>query len=136
MSRCIWSRESPDSLSVVMHERKGVFIRFNPLNDLSAEHVVTGKVHMIRTSALTFGNIEVVCLRAILGVPGKLASPCCCCCFTHFIFQQCSSLWMQSEDGRSPMKLSANFITVVLYSSSGSVTMTEGTIHSPSNAIW
>ena len=39
--------ESPDSLSVVMHERKAVFILFSPLNDLSAEHVVTGKVHMI-----------------------------------------------------------------------------------------
>ena len=26
-----------------MHEQKAVFIRFSPLNDLSAEHVVTGK---------------------------------------------------------------------------------------------
>ena len=48
-------------------ERKAVFIRFSPLNDLSAEHVVTGKVHMILISALMFGNIEVVCLRAMPG---------------------------------------------------------------------
>ena len=43
-----------------MHERKAVFIRFSSLNDLSAEHVVTGKVHMILIRALILGYIEVV----------------------------------------------------------------------------
>ena len=103
---CICRSDSPDSLSVVMHERKAVFIRFSPLNDLSAEPVMTGKVHMTLIRALILGYIEVVCLRAMQG-RGYLAScfhhaACCRYCF-HFNCQKCSSLWMQSADGRSPV---------------------------------
>ena len=54
--------DSLDSLSAVMHERKAVF---SSLNDLTAEHLVTGKVHIILIRALTLGYIEVVCLKVM-----------------------------------------------------------------------
>ena len=40
------------------------FFHFNLLKDLSAEQLVTGRVHKILTSALIFGYIEVVCSAA------------------------------------------------------------------------
>ena len=47
MSQCRWRRVSPDSLPVVMNERIGDLIRFSPLKDLSAEQLVTGRMHKI-----------------------------------------------------------------------------------------
>ena len=134
-SRCMCSSESPDSLSVVIHERKTVLTRFSPLKDLSAEHVVTGRVHRILTSVVMLGHIQVVCRRVSLGVDGRLFWPwsfnCCC----HFICQQCSSLSTQSGDGRSPTYISTNWLTLVLTSSAGMVTKTEGTMDSPRRAV-
>ena len=91
ISRCTVRSVSPVSLCVVMADRKGVLIRFRLLKDLSAEQLVTGRVHRILSKALMFGNIEVACLRAAAGMEGKLLCPCSfrCCC--HFIIQQCSS---------------------------------------------
>ena len=75
ISRCTWRSDCPESLSVVIQERKAVFIRFSPLNDLSAEHVVTGKVQRILINALMLGYIEVVSNNGALGVRGKAVSP-------------------------------------------------------------
>ena len=44
MAQCVCRSNSPDSLSVVVHEQKAVLIRLSPPNDLSAEHVVMGKL--------------------------------------------------------------------------------------------
>ena len=74
-SRCMCTSESPDSLSVVIHERKAVLTRFSPLKDLSAEHAVTGRVHMILTSVVMLGHIQVVGRRVSLGVDGRLFWP-------------------------------------------------------------
>ena len=94
-------RASPVSRSVPMDDRRVVFIRFTALNDRSAEQVVTGSVHRILSNARMLGNIEVECLRACVGVVGKLVCPCSLYCCCHFIHQQCSSLSMQDGDGRS-----------------------------------
>ena len=74
-----------------MGDRKAVFVRFNPLKDLSAEQLVTRKVHKMVTNTLMFGYIEVACLRVVVGLDGKLDWPCSdrCCC--HFNFQHCGS---------------------------------------------
>ena len=50
-SLCIESKVSPVNLSTVIVDRRGDFICLSTLNDLSAEQVVTGKVHkrLIRT---------------------------------------------------------------------------------------
>ena len=53
------------SLSIVMHKRKAVFIRFTHYMTFSAEHVVTGRVHIILIRALTLGYIEVVYLKVM-----------------------------------------------------------------------
>ena len=89
--RCTVRSVSPVSRCVVMADQKGVMIRFRLLKDLSAEQLVTGRVHRILSKALMFGNIEVACLRAAAGMESKLLYPCSfrCCC--HFIIQQCSS---------------------------------------------
>ena len=55
-----------------MDERNGVLIRFRLLNALSAEQLVTGRVHRMLTNALIFGNIVVACLRVTAGLDGKL----------------------------------------------------------------
>ena len=75
MSRCTVRSVNPVSLCVFMDDRKGVLIRFRLLKDLSAEQLVTGRVHRIRISALTFGYMEVACLRAAAGLEGKLFYP-------------------------------------------------------------
>ena len=58
-----------------------------------------------------------------------LSSSCCRSCF-RFIWQQCSSLWMQSTDGRSGVAICKLHNHIVLNSSSESFTKTEGTIDS------
>ena len=55
ISLWIWSRLKPVSLSVVIVERKGVFVLLSKLNDLSAEHVVTGRVERIFRGTVMFG---------------------------------------------------------------------------------
>ena len=56
MSRCTVRSVNPVSLCVVIDDRKGDLIRFRLLKDLSAEQLVTGRVHRILISALTFGS--------------------------------------------------------------------------------
>ena len=56
---------------------KAVFIRFSPLNDLSAEHVVRGKILIM---ALMLGHIEVMDLFHAEPCREYLAS-----CFTHAV---------------------------------------------------
>ena len=69
----MFSSVSPVSRCVDIEDLRAIFIRFSPLKDLSAEQLVTGRVHMILTSALKFGYIEVVCLRVVVGIDGKLS---------------------------------------------------------------
>ena len=57
--------DSLDSLSAVKHEQIAVFILFSSLNDLTAEHLVTGKVHIILIRALMLEYIEVVFLKVM-----------------------------------------------------------------------
>ena len=78
---------------------------------------MTGRVHKILTSALIFGYIEVVCLRVVVGVDGKLSWPCSfryCC---RVICQQSNLLLMQSGDGRSSRYMVARLLTLVMLSS-------------------
>ena len=84
MSRCTVKSVSPDSRCVPMDDRKAVLILFIPLKDLSAEQLVTGRTHRIVHKALILGYIAVACLRASVGLLGKLLLPCswrCCCHF-------------------------------------------------------
>ena len=115
--RCMFSSVSPVSHCVNIDDRRAIFIRFSPLKDLSAEQLVTGRVHKILTSNLIFWYIEVVCLRVVVGVDGKLSWPCSfryCC---HLICQQSSTLLMQSGDGRSLRYMVARLFTLVMLSS-------------------
>ena len=56
MSRCTLRSVSPESRTVVIADLNGVLI---PLKDVSAEHVVTGKVQRILRRVPILGNIEV-----------------------------------------------------------------------------
>ena len=108
---CMFSNVSPVSPCVDIDDRRAIFIRFSPLKDTSAEQLVTGRLHKILTSALIFGYIEVVRLRVVVGVDGKLSRPCSfryCC---HLICQQSNSLLMQSGDGRSSRYIHGGKIT-------------------------
>ncbi len=64
--------DSPVSRSVVIDDRTAVLILFRPLKDLSAEQLVTGRVHNILTKALMLGNMVVACLRVTVGLCGRL----------------------------------------------------------------
>ena len=135
ISQCTVRSVSPDSRCVVMDNRNGVLIRFRLLKDLSAEQLVTGRVHRILINTLMFGYIEVTCLRAAAGVDGKLLCPCSfrCCC--HFICQQCNSEVTHSDEGRSSLYMAASSPTLLLHSSSDKVTMIDGTIDRPNKAV-
>ena len=74
ISLYMFSSVSPVGRCVDIYDRRSIFIRFSPsLKDLSAEQLVTGRVHNILTSSLIFGYIKVVCLRVVVGVDGKLS---------------------------------------------------------------
>lgn len=47
MSQCICRRDNPISLSVVIDDHIAVLICLSPLNELSAEQLITGRVHKI-----------------------------------------------------------------------------------------
>jgi hypothetical protein len=135
ISRWIFKMESPESLCVVMEDRNAVFDRFSPLNDRSAEQLVTGKVQRIVINTLMFGYIDVACLRVMVGVTGKLLNPysvkhCC-----HFTFQQSSSLRKHRGEGRSSAYKSASCLAFAVNSSKDIVTITDGTRDNPSKAV-
>ena len=121
--------------SVIIEDRRGVLILFSPLKDLSAEQLVTGKVHMMVISTWMLGYIGVTRRRVEERVVGKLALPFSRNCFCHFSYQQCSSLSTQSGDGKSSSYILASCMHVVVYSSAGRDTRTEGTIERPNNAV-
>lgn len=50
---------SPVNRSVTIEDRRGVLILLSALKDLSAEQLVTGKVHMMAISTLMLGYIGV-----------------------------------------------------------------------------
>ena len=110
-------------------------IRFRLVKDLSAEQLVTGRVHRILIRAFTFGYIEVACLRATAGLDGKLLHPCSfrCCC--HFICQQCNSEVTQPGDGRSSWYISASLLTLLSHSSGDNVIKTDGIMDRPNKAV-
>ena len=76
-----------------MEDRKAVFVHFSLLKDLSADQLVTGRVHKMVTNTLMFGYTEVTCLKVVVRLDNKLQCPrsvrCCC----HFNFQQSNLLW-------------------------------------------
>ena len=55
-----------------MVDLKGVLILLNPLKDLSAEQLVTGKVQRILTRAVMLGNMGLTCLKVSARFVGKL----------------------------------------------------------------
>ena len=71
-SRWTARKLSSDKRAPDIDERNVVFVRFSPLNDLSAEHVVTGSVHKMLSSTRMFGYIELAYLSAPKGLEGKL----------------------------------------------------------------
>ena len=112
--RCMCRSDSPVSRSVVIDDRTAVLILFRPLKDLSAEQLVTGRVHNILTKALILGNMVVACLRVTVGLRGRLLSPWSLQYCSHFICQQCSSLSIQVGDGRSSLYRSTSWLTLEL----------------------
>ena len=117
ISWCTFSSVSSVSYCVEIDDRRAIFIHFSPLKDLSAEQLVTGRLHKILTIALIFGYIEVLCLRVVVGVDGKLSWPCSfryCC---HLLCQQSKSLLMQPEDGMSSRYMVSRILTLVMLSS-------------------
>ena len=56
---------------MVIEDLKAVLIRLSPLKDLSAEQLVTGRVHKMLIKALTFGYIAEVCLSVVVGLNGR-----------------------------------------------------------------
>ncbi len=61
----VYRSDSPVSRSVVVDDRTALF---RPLKDLSAEQLVTGRVHNILTKALMLGKMVVACLRVTVGL--------------------------------------------------------------------
>ena len=57
---------------MVIEDLKAVLIRLSPLKDLSAEQLVTGRVHKMQIKALMFGYIAEVCLIVVVGLTGRL----------------------------------------------------------------
>ena len=93
--------DNPVNLSVVIVDRNGDLVCLSTLNDLSAEQVVTGKVHRMVIRVFILGYIEVVCFKVSKGEEGKLAFPYLFSCSCHFIFQHSSSLCKLLGDGKS-----------------------------------
>ena len=75
MSRCKWRSVNPDSRPVVMDERMADLILFSPLKDLSAEQLVTARVHKMLTKTLMLGYMTDMFLRVSVSVEGKLFCP-------------------------------------------------------------
>ena len=57
---------------MVIEDRKAVLMRLGPLKDLSAEQVVTGRVHKMLIKALIIGYMAEVCLIVVVGHNGRL----------------------------------------------------------------
>ena len=57
---------------MVIEDLKAVLIRLSPLKDLSAEQLVTGRVHKMLIKALMFGYIAKVCPSVVVGLNGRL----------------------------------------------------------------
>ena len=53
----------PVSRSVPIDDRRAVFTHFNALKDRSAEQLVAGSVHGMKTSTRLLGYITVMCRR-------------------------------------------------------------------------
>ena len=136
ISRWMWRRVNPVNRSVTIDERRGVLILLSPLNDLSAEQLVTGSVHKIVTNALILGYIGVTWRSVTVRVEGKLASPFSLSSCCHFNRQQCSSLWTHSGDGKSSLYISASCMVLVVYSSVGTFTRMEGMMEKPNRAVF
>ena len=68
VSQCMCRRVSPVNHSVVIDDRIAVLIRFSPLNDHSAEQLVTGSVHKILTKARMLGYMHMACLKVTGGM--------------------------------------------------------------------
>ena len=74
MSRWMCNKVSPLSLLFVILDQNVVFILFKLLNNLSAEHVVMGRVHRILTRATMLGYMLLMCLGVRMRLLGKLFS--------------------------------------------------------------
>lgn len=92
---------SPVSWLFVIVVLKDNLIRFNPLNDHSAEQAVTGSVERIFTKADMFGYMELRWRKVSVRLVGKLFLPWSLSCFYHFITQPSSSLSRHWDDGKS-----------------------------------
>ena len=57
---------------MVIEDLEAVLIRLSPLRDLSAEQLVTGRVHKMLIKALMFGYIAEVCLIVAVELNGRL----------------------------------------------------------------
>ena len=57
---------------MVIEDLEAVLIRLSPLKDLSAEQLVTGRVHKMLIKALMFGYIAEVCLIVAVELNGRL----------------------------------------------------------------
>ena len=57
---------------MVIEDLEAALIRLSPLRDLSAEQLVTGRVHKMLIKALIVGYIAEVCLIVAVGLNGML----------------------------------------------------------------
>ena len=57
---------------MVIEDLKAVLTRLSPLKDLSAEQLVTGRVHKMLIKALMFGYIAEVCLIVVVVLNGRI----------------------------------------------------------------
>ena len=57
---------------MVIENLEAVLIQLSPLKDLSAEKLVTGRVHKMLIKALMFWYIAEVCLIVAVGLNGRL----------------------------------------------------------------
>ena len=124
MSRWMWTRVSPVNRSIIIEDRRGDLIVLSPLKDLSAEQLVTGKVHMMAISTLMLGYID-----------AEWKS------HTHFY-----SLWIAAatstansaarfQHGKSSLYILASCILLMVYSPAGRDTRTDGIMARPNNAV-
>ncbi len=96
-----WRSVSDVKRSFPMVDLKAVLIRFRPLNDLSAEHDLTGRVQRICNRILMFGNIVVTWGNVKDGEFGREDWPCSRSWLFHFKYQQWSSLSRLEKKGIS-----------------------------------
>ena len=138
MSRCICRIVSSVSLVLVMLDLNGVLILFSPLNDLSAEQEVTGRVQSILIRAVILGYMELVCCKVSVRVVGKLLPPCSFSCFCHFSCQVFSSLSKHSGDGKSFWYSSQTSLNLDMNSGElrSRETSTDSIIDRPNNAVF